>query len=134
MAGNWYTYPLILPEVSIDDPAYKDNINPKATLLNCLDYALIYDDDFIQDCEIKASHVVSEHLKAALAALDVELAPPTTAPTVNCRELRISKYFDDLCDDDHTNMPSFQPALEATQFQELILQSISVNKICVETE
>ena len=49
MNRNCYTYPLNLTEVSIKDPAYEDQINPKANSLNCLDYALIYDDDFTQD-------------------------------------------------------------------------------------
>ena len=39
MNGNCYTYPLILPEVTIDDPENEGQVNPKATSLNCLDYA-----------------------------------------------------------------------------------------------
>ena len=65
MNGNCYTYPLILPIVSINDPAYEDDINPKATLLNCLDYAFIYNDDFIEDCTQAALHAISVHQKAA---------------------------------------------------------------------
>ena len=34
-------------QVSIEDPADEDQIDPKVNSLNCLDYALIYDDDFI---------------------------------------------------------------------------------------
>ena len=42
--------------------------------------------------------------------------------------------FEDLRDDDHTAVPTFQSALDATPFWELILQSIPVNTIRVETE
>ena len=70
MNGNCYTYPLILPEVSIDDPENEGQVNPKATLLNCLDYALIYDNKFVQDCEQAILHAVAEHRKAALVALE----------------------------------------------------------------
>ena len=101
MNRNCYTYPLILPEVTIDDPENEGQVNPKATSLNCLDYDLVYDDAFVKECATTTLHAVFEHHKATLKALDEELAPPPTAPTVNCRELRISKYFDDLCDDDH---------------------------------
>ena len=104
MNGNCYTYPLILPEVSINDPAYEDDINPKATLLNCLDYALICDDNFIEECEQATLHAISIHRKAVLKALEEELALPKPLIAINCRELRISKYFDGLCDDDGNDL------------------------------
>ena len=65
MNGNCYTYPLILPEVSIESPL--------ATLLNCLDHALIYDDDFIAECEQATVHAVSIHHKAASQAFEDKL-------------------------------------------------------------
>jgi len=77
--------------VSIEDPENEGEFNPKATSLNCLDYALVYDDDFIKDCKPATAHAVFEHQKATLKALAEELATPP--PTVNCCELRISKYF-----------------------------------------
>ena len=114
MNSNCYTYPLIFPEVTIKDPAYEDHINPKATYLNCLDYALIYDEDFIEDYEQATLHVISEHRKAALKVLKEELAPSTASVVLNCRELRISKYFDNLCDDDGNDLNTLQSALDAT--------------------
>ena len=58
MNGNCYTYLLILTEVSIKSPL--------ASLLNCLDHALIYDDDFIENCDKATVHAVLVHQKAAL--------------------------------------------------------------------
>ena len=46
MNKSYYTHPLIFPEVSIKDPENKGEFNSKVTLLNCLDYALIYDNKF----------------------------------------------------------------------------------------
>ena len=66
MNGNCYTYPLILPEVTIEDPA--------ANSLNCLDYALIYNADFIEDYKQATLHAISEHRKTALKALEKEPA------------------------------------------------------------
>ena len=61
MDGNCYTYPLILPEVTIKDPEKEGEFNPKATSMNCLDYALVYDDVFIKECDATTKYVVSEH-------------------------------------------------------------------------
>ena len=70
MNGNCYTYPLILPEVSIKDPDIENAVHSKATLLNCLDYALIYDDESAKDFEIATLRAIDEHPKAALEALE----------------------------------------------------------------
>ena len=149
MNGNCYTYPLILPEVDFVDPANDNEVNPKATYLNCLDYALIYDDDFVKKCDDAVTDAISKHRKEALQTLAVELAPPP-APDVSCRQVRISNHFDHLQapvgpataiskyltghqdPDFHVAAKaSFQAALDATPFRKLILQSIPVNKICV---
>ena len=90
MNGNCYTYLLILPEVSIE--------SPQATSLHCLDYALIYDDNFVEECEQATVHAISVHRKAAFEALDKELALQQPPIADDCHELRISNYFDDLCD------------------------------------
>ena len=135
MNRNCHTYLLILSKVSIDDPKIEGQINPKATSLNCLDFALIYDDEFSQNCETTTLHAVAEHCKAILAALAQELAPPSKSVAINCRQLQILKYFDYLCDDDDGNdLTSLQSALDATPFRELIIKSIPVNKICVKAE
>ena len=60
MNGNCYTYPLIFPKVSINDPENEGQVNPKASSLNYLAYDLVYDDNFIQDCEQATLHAVSE--------------------------------------------------------------------------
>ena len=65
MNGNCYIYPLILPDVSLELKL--------ATSLNCLDYALIYDDAFIEKCDKATVHAISVHRKAALQALEDEL-------------------------------------------------------------
>ena len=69
-----------------------------------------------------------------MKALEEELAPPTAYVSINCRKLRILKYFDDLRDDDGNDLTALQSALNATPFCELIVQSIPVNKIHVETK
>ena len=122
MNGNCYTYPLIIPEVSIVDPVYEDHMNPKANSLNCLNYALIYDNDFIEDCEQATLYAISEYQKEALKALKEELAPPTASITLN------------LYGDDGNDLTTLQSALIVTPFCELIIHSIPVNKIRVETE
>ena len=88
MNGNCYTYPLILPDVSIESRF--------ATLLNCLDYALIYDDAFIEKCNKATVHAISAHRKAALQALEDELELQKPPIDVDCKQLRISKHFDSL--------------------------------------
>ena len=133
MNGNCYTYPLILPEVKIDDLAYENQINPKANSLNCLDYAL-YDDNLIGDCKQATLHAISEHRKAAFKAFKEELAPPSASVDINYCKFRILKYLDNLCDDDGNDLITLQSALDTTPFYELIVQSIPVNKTCVETE
>ena len=65
MNGNCYTYPLILPEVFIESPL--------VTLLNCLDYALIFDDAFVEKCDKAMVHAIAVHQKVALQALEDEL-------------------------------------------------------------
>ena len=121
--GNCYTYSFILPEVSIESPL--------ATLLNFLDHALICDDDFIEKCNKATVHVVLVHHKAALQALDNELVLKKPPIDVDCKQLRISKIFDSFsCVDPNPR----QSALDATPFRELIIQSVPVNKVRVETE
>ena len=69
MNGNCYTYPLILPDVSIKDPENEGEFNPKATSLNCLDYALVYDDAFIKECNTATKYAVSGHQKQSCKPL-----------------------------------------------------------------
>ena len=156
MNGNCYTYPLILPEVDFLDPVDDNQINPKATSMNCIDYALVYDHDFVKQCDDAVTDAVAVYKKETLQALAVELALPPAA-AISCRQVRISNYFDHLKapvapptaiskylaeqqnqDPDFPSATdpkaSFQAALAATPFRELILQSIPVNKIRVETE
>ena len=56
-----------------------------------------------------------------------------TPVNVNCKQLRISKYFNSLASVTPAVNPH-QTALEATPLQDLLLQSIPINNICVETE
>ena len=99
-----------------------------------MNYALIYDDDFIEECIQATYHAISVRRKAALKALEEELAPPKAFIALNCCELGISKYFDDLRDDDGNDLTTLRSALDTTPFRELVAQSISVNKIRVKTE
>ena len=46
-----YIYPFILPEVELE--------NHETTLLNCMDYALIYDYKFVKDCRAVTLHTVT---------------------------------------------------------------------------
>ena len=69
MNGNCYTYLLILSEVSINDPAFEDDTNQKEILLHLLDYALINDDDFIEEYKQTTLFAIYVHQKAALKAL-----------------------------------------------------------------
>ena len=124
MNGNCYTYPLILPEVSLESLL--------ATLLNCLDYALIFDDAFIEKYDKATVHNISVHREAALQALDNELEHQKPPIDVDCKQLRISKHFDSLSGVDPDPDPR-QSAL-ATHFRKLIVHSIPVNKIRVKTE
>ena len=104
-----------------------------ATLLNCLDYALIHDDAFIEKCDKATVHAVSAHQQAPLQALDDALELQKRPIDIDCKQLRISKHFDFLSGDDPLLNPR-QLALKATPFRDLIIQSIPVNKTCVETE
>ena len=126
MNGNCYTYPLILSKVSIK--------SSKSILLNCLDFALIYDYDFVAECKQATIHAISVHRKAALEAVEEELALPKPPFALDCRELQISKHFDNLRDDNGNDLTALQSVLDATPFCELIVQSIPVNKIHVKTE
>ena len=63
---------IVLAEVSTDNPTYKDGINPKEILLNCLDYALIYDGEFIEEWKQAILHAMSIHRKATPRILDKE--------------------------------------------------------------
>ena len=134
MNGNCYTYPLILPKVSTKDPENEGEFNPKATSTNCLDYALIYNDDFIEDCKQATLHAISEHRKTALKTLEEELAPPTASVAMNYHALRISKYFDNLRDNGGNDLTTLWSAFDTTPFRELIVQFIPINKICVKSE
>ena len=96
MNGSCYTYPLILLEVDFEDPENNAEVNPVATSLKFLDYALIYDDEFAKDCDTEPLHVVAEHNKAALSALEQELTHLSSCVDLKCHELRISNCFDDL--------------------------------------
>ena len=152
MNSNCYTYSLILPDVDLVDPDNCNRINPKATSMNCLDYALLYDDDFVKQCDGAVTNALSVQHKESLQALAVELALPPAAD-VSCCQVHISNHFDHLQapvgpptaistylsgqqDSDIRLVPpaNFQAALTATPFRELILQSIPVNKIHIETE
>ena len=125
MNGNYYTYPLILLEVSIKSPL--------ATLLNCLDHTLIYDDDFIKQCDKATVHAILVHRKAALQALDNDLALQKPPIKDDCKQLQISKHLDSLSGTAPDLNPR-QSVLDAIPFRELIIQSIPVNKIHVKTE
>ena len=125
MNGNCYTYPLILPDVPLESPL--------ATSLNFFDYALIFDDAFIEKCDKATVNAISVHRKEALQELEHELELQKPPIDVDCKHLRISKYFDSLSHVDPDPDPR-QSALDATPFRELTVQSILVNKICVETE
>ena len=125
MNSDCYTYPLILPNVSIESKL--------ATSLNCLDYVLIHDDAFIEQCDKATVHAIPQHRKAALQELDDELHLLKTPIDVDCKQLQISNHFDSLSGVTPVINPC-QTALEATPFQDLLLQSIPVNKILVETE
>ena len=96
MNGNYYTYPLNLPKVSVK--------SPHTSLLNCLDHALIYDDNFVAECKQATVHTVSVHQKAALQALDNELSLQKPPIEDDCRKLRILKYFDSLNGNITTNL------------------------------
>ena len=105
--------PLILPEVSLESPL--------ATLLNCLDHALIFDDAVIEKCDKATIHAILVHRKVALQALDNELdlqKPPIDIDVYNCG----------------FRMNPRQSALDAIPFRELIIQSIPVNKICAKSK
>ena len=125
MNGNCYTYPLIFPDVSLESKL--------ATSLNCLDYALIRDDAFIEQCDKATVHAISQHRKAALQELDDELHLLRTPVDIDCKQLWISNHFDSLSGVTPVVNPR-QTAVEVTPFQDLLLQSIPVNKIRVETE
>ena len=58
--------PLIIPDVSIEDPDNPGKFNPKATLIHCIGYAKIYDANFYQECEDAAKYAISEQQKEAL--------------------------------------------------------------------
>ena len=58
MNGKCYTYPLILPDVEIDSPL--------ATSLNCMDHALIFDDDFVDECQTATATAVKQHTETSL--------------------------------------------------------------------
>ena len=88
MNGNFYTYQIILPEVSI-----KYSL---ATLLNCLDHALIYDDNFIAECKQATVHAVFVHRKAILQALEDKLSLQKPLIEDDCQQLQILKHFDSL--------------------------------------
>ena len=65
MNGKCYTYPLILPDVHIDSPL--------ATSLNCMEQALLYDDDFVDKCNTTTATAVAQHKQTSLLQLDEKL-------------------------------------------------------------
>ena len=71
----------------------------------------MYDDDFIEECEQATVHTISIHRKTALEALGEELVLLKSPVVFDCCELRISKHFDHLCDDDDNDLTSLQSAL-----------------------
>ena len=103
-------------------------------MLNCLDYVLTYDDNFIEEWKQATVHNISVHQNVALEALEVELALPKPPVVLDCCELRISKYFDKLRDNDGNDLTTLQSALDAIPFCDLIVQSILANKIPVKTK
>ena len=117
--------PLFLPEVSL--------ASPLATLLNCLDYALIFDDVFIEKYDKATVHAISAHRQPTLQALEDEFELQKPPVGIDCKQLRISKQIDSLSGVDPDLNPC-QSALDATPFRESIIQSIPVNKIHVKTE
>ena len=92
---------------------------------------LFFNDVFIEKCDKAAVHANSVHRKAALQALDDELELQKPPIDVDCKQLRILKHFDSVSGVDPDPC---QSALNATPFCELIVQSIPVNKIRVETK
>ena len=71
--------------MSIRDPENKGQFNSKAISLNCLDYALIYEEEFVQDYEQATLHAVTEHRRATLASLELELKPLLKYIAIYCR-------------------------------------------------
>ena len=125
MSVNCYTYPLILPDVHIDSPL--------AISLNCMKHASIYDDAFIEKSDKETANAISQHKKAALQELDAELTLLHPPVVPNCKQLQISNHFDYLS----CVPPVVDPlttAIDATPFKDLLLKSIPVHKIHVETE
>ena len=106
MNGNCYTYPLILPDVDIE--------NLQATSFNSQDHAIVYDDKLIEECTTATTDT-------ALSALELELHPKSDCIATKCQQLRISKHFDNIHDDNQATVNTLQTALDATPFRELIL-------------
>ena len=109
--------------------------------------------EFIKQCDDAVTDAVAVYKKETFEALAVELALPPVAAAINCRQVCISNHFDHLQTpigpvtaiskyltgrqdpDFHVAAKSsYQAALDATPFRKMILQSIPVNKIRVETE
>ena len=107
MNGNCYICPIILPDMS-----FKLTL---ATLLNCLDYALIHNDAFIEKCDKATVHAISAHHKAALQALDNKLQLLKPSIDVDCKQLRIWKHFDSLFGIAHVLNPH-QSTLDITYY------------------
>ena len=124
MNEKCYTYPLILPDVTIDSPL--------ATSLNCMEHALIFDDAFVDECNKATATAVQQHKETSLQQLDEEIKLFKARVAPLCTQLRISNHFDSLSGVAAAVDP--QAAIDATPFKDLLLKSIPVNKIRVETE
>ena len=106
--------------------------SPLATSLNCMDHALIFDDDFVEECQTATANAVKQHTESSLQHLDEEIKLFKARVAPICKQLRISNHFDSLSGVAPPVDP--QAAIEATPLKDLLLKSIPVNKIRVETE
>ena len=100
MNGNCYTYPLILPDVDIN--------NLQATAFNSLEYTMAHDDDFFVKCATATTDAIDNHRKVAFSDLDIELQAKSTCVAAKCKQLRISQHFDNI---------ALRSALDATPFR-----------------
>ena len=125
MNGKCYTYHLILPDV----PIY----SPLATSLYRMEHTLIHNDAFLEKCDTETANAISQHKQATLQEIDDELTLLQTGVLLLCTQLQISNHFDSFSNIN----PAVDPlttAIEATSFKDLLLKSIPVNTICVETD
>ena len=70
--------------------------SPLATSLNCMKYALIHDDAFIEKCDTATANVISQHKKAALQEFDAELTLLHPSVVPDCKQFHFSNHFHSL--------------------------------------